>query len=306
MKWLITTAVIVLTILLFVGNIDHNGSRILKQLWQCGHFVLFAGFVFILCQHPRLKKMSLLKLLIGIGFISLGFGLLTELLQTFVGRQFEVTDLINDLLGGYAGLLFSRLNKNQSIKTNLSLLFAVVILTAIGFRDLAIAAIDEYNSNQSFPTLSDFEAPFELQRWQNYDSSITINHEFVRTGKQSMQIDFYPSRYPTINFHHFRRDWRHFKNLKFSVYNPSQKNQTLILKVFDVIHPRSNYAHNDRFNTSLLIKPGWNDFEQPLAAINQAPKDRKMEMQAILRLSLFMVDVKKTTTLYLDDLKLSD
>ena len=119
--------------LLFFGGPEDYDSRIFKQIWGTGHFVLFASVIFVLMQTKLLEAMHWFRLFIGTFIFCSFFGLATETLQLLVGRNFELYDLVNDIIGGQAGLLLSRLillsrQKRRNRKTLLSFHVLVRVL----------------------------------------------------------------------------------------------------------------------------------------------------------------------------------
>jgi VanZ family protein len=305
MKWILIIIVASLTLLLFIGSPDNYDSRIIKQIWESGHFALFACLVFITLQIGQLKKLPLFLLFLAVTVFSGGVGLLTEVIQSLVGRSFEIKDLVNDLLGGYAGLLTTQLSRNKTKLVNLSVLIGISIFTTLGLRSLIIATIDQWHTEKNFPILSDFETRFQIGRWDYHLAKLSNSKQHKRAGEFSMKVDFSPGKYPSISLIHLKRDWRNYNNIHFSLYNTAKLPIELNLKIYDVTHPLRGYHFDDRFNHEFFIQPGWNDFSFSLKNIKQSPQERDMEMRAILSLSLFMVDLKEPVTIYVDDVLLN-
>ena len=82
-----------LFVLLFVGGPGHHADRLVFEIWQTGHFTLFAAIVFISLQINLIGKQKWLHLFIATGLFSCWFGVATEALQYLVGRSFEFTDV---------------------------------------------------------------------------------------------------------------------------------------------------------------------------------------------------------------------
>ncbi len=303
--------IITLFVLLFVGGPGYHDERLIKEIWQTGHFILFATIVFTVMQIKFVKKQHWFHLLIGTGIFSSWFGVTTEALQLLVGRDFEFGDIANDIVGGYAGFLLARLflivqQKDASQKlASLFYTLGFIVLAAIGARAVIITLVDQQNIRSSFPILSDFESAFELKRWDNRSATISISDSCIRSGDGSMKVDFLADKYPDITLKDFARDWSNYKSIKFSLYNSEAAPIKMIFKVYDDNHLLNGYKYSDRFNQKITLKPGWNDFSFLLEQIKNTPKTRKMDLTSISSLSLFMVSLEKPLTIYLDDLYLS-
>lgn len=305
MKKVLVIVVIILSIFLFIGSPDINDNRIFKQIWESGHFILFACIVFIALQFPQLKEASLFPLLLGIAVFSCSLGLFTEVIQSLVGRSFEIKDLVNDLLGAYTALLIDKLGRKNKIRVNFSIIFAILILIIAGFQTLIVSVVDQWRVDKDFPVLSDFETDFELSRWDYNRANLSLSSDQKRSGNNAMKVEFLPGKYPDITLLYFKRDWRHYKKIQFSLFNGTNEPLEINLKITDIKHHHSGYNYSDRFNHEFSIQPGWNDMNFSLNQIRLSPKTREMEMQSMRSLSLFMIDVKYPTVIYIDDVHLN-
>ncbi len=303
-KWL-SGSIFILLCLLFTKGPDYYDHRIIKQIWESGHFILFAGLFLLLFQFEILRKLSFFTQLFLTITISIIIGVATEFLQLLVGRNFEFKDIINDLLGGLAGFLTHLISAKRKYTQNLGCIIGISMLTLIGLRPLLYAVIDEFYLYQNFPNLSDFETPYELGRWDYASASISTSEDIKSHGNQSMKVVFFPAQYPDITLNHFKRNWQDYNQINFSLFNTSNQTLTFELKIYDQKHPLSNYAFDDRFNLPVKMKPGWNHFSYPLKTIKSSLQHRKMEMQSVLSLSLFMINLKQEVIIYLDHVHLS-
>ncbi len=99
--------ILFVSMFLFVGGPGLHDLRVYFEFWQLGHFVLFAMITLFLTQLNVVKKKHWAVQFIGAGLICLLLGLATEYIQTYFERSFSTTDLINDIIGGYAGYFIS-------------------------------------------------------------------------------------------------------------------------------------------------------------------------------------------------------
>ena len=277
--------------------------------------MLFALIILFLTQLKIVKKAHWAIQFIGVGFVCLLLGLVTELLQKYFGRSFSFTDLVNDIIGGYAGFftaqiirLSSRDNSNTSQhKTFLRFTYISIILGLALFtsRFFIKAAINEVNIRADFPILSDFETSFERVRWQTSRGKTEIASQYARSGNNGMKITYFPARYPSLSLRDFNGNWLGYAHLRLSVFNAQEYDIELILKIYDHQHHHTGYRYNDRFHETITLTPGWNDLSYSLDEIKQSPKNREMEMNEIYSISLFMIGPKQPTTIYVDDVYLA-
>ncbi len=305
MKSIISIIVIILLCLLFVGGPGDSNSRIMRELWQSGHFVLFASLSFLLIKFSPLKKINLPKSFLIVTLFCLVLGAITEGLQILVGRNFEINDIINDVVGGYAGLLASRFQIKNALLKQTALCLGIFALTVMGAWSLFHAMVDEYDMKRDFPIMSDFETPLEFSRWHARRAKLSLSTEQTRHGKHAMKIKLLPrKKYSEFLLVHFISDWSHHTTLHFSLFNAEQNILNLTLKIYDLEHHYSNHEFSDRFNRKISVKPGWNDFHLPLEEIKFSPKERAMDMQNIRFLSFFSSNFKESKVIYLDHLHL--
>jgi hypothetical protein len=296
--------VLSLILLLFVEGPDHLTGEVYTALWQSGHFFLFLGMVYILLQWPRLKKTFLIQLLVCLVF-SLVVGTLSELLQLLVARDFQLSDIVNDMLGGLAGFCLTQFSRQNTFLKQVTLLFLVGVLTLFGMRSFIVTVIDQQQMNAQFPVLADGENLLELYRWEHHSATLSLSSEYPRQGERAVKIDFSPAHYPEIILTRFINDWSQYHDLRLSIYNPGVDTVQLNLKIYDAKHPQNHFQFNDRFNRELKIISGWNDIVIPLVEVKMAPQTRTLDLSKIQSVSLFLVSPDKKMTLYLDQMRLS-
>lgn len=304
-KQLLLVIIALLTGGLFIGGPDYYDHRIIKELWESGHFILFLFLSFFLFTYSKLNRIEAVKRSAIILGALLVFGFLTEVVQSLVGRNYEAKDLLNDLLGALTGLLIPHLRFKTNLSRFVLLVSLIISLVTFSFRPLLFTVIDAVKLQQDFPILSDFETPSQLKRWEHRLAKLSISESKVRDGEFSMRAELFPGKYPGITLKHLHENWQGYQSIKFSVYLDAEYPVNLMIKVYDQKHPKSGYNHSDRFNGRLSLNPGWNDCLLPLHSIENAPAERLMNMKKIASLSLFTTDLKQKLTLYLDSLQLT-
>jgi len=300
--------ILVLSTLLFVGGPDGYTNSIIQQFWNVGHLLLFACIVYFALLPFLLKNKSWLLAFCLVTVFCLGVGISIEAIQHVIGRTYDTKDVVNDLYGGYLGLLiYIALHSTAtSTVTRFATIPFIVVILAIVLSPLVTAIEYRLAMEKAFPVLADFETSDEWTRWETNLADVYVDEKRMRTGKKSMLVEFKPGEYPTISLTDFPRDWEGFDSLDFSIFNPTALTTNIILKIYDRQHTKSGYSYSDRFNRELTLQAGWNDFSILLKELQSAPKDRLMELSDIASYSLFFHNLQKPTRISLDSLQLSN
>ena len=308
LKQFLSVSITLLVVGLFVGGPSYYDNNVVRALWESGHFVLFCFSSFYLYTYSKLNRIDEIKrliLILGILFVA---GFTAEVIQLFVGRDFETKDLLNNLFGIVAGLLIPYLRLKTHTGRTVLLWLLVVLLTFFSQRQLLSTIAQEVRLRQDFPVLSDFETSSQLERWMSDQGDLarlSISDSNVKDGRFSMCVELLPGKYPGITLKRLNRNWQDYQFIKLSIYLDEAHLLNLAIKVYDRQHPNSGYDYSDRFNGTLSLSPGWNDFSLPMHSIQNAPTGRTMNMRRIVSLSLFAVDLKQPVTFYLDSVQLA-
>jgi len=236
------------------------------------------------------------------------FGLATEVAQSFVGRGDSWMDLLNDALGGAAGVLIgmaleasSRARRTWGIVAGLAIISAAEI-------DAVTAVWDCIVQRRDMPLLASFEGWRELDRWWSGEAEMKRVESHATDGRHALKVDLFPGVYPGVVLVEPPRDWSGYKTLAFDVeVEPDPSGDTraapleLIVKIEDLAH---NGEYHDRFHRLLKLHPGRHEIRIPLAQIAAAPRGRAMDMQQIKMLQLFSIGLPRQRTFYLDHIRL--
>lgn len=148
----------------------------------------------------------------------------------------------------------------------------------------------------------DFESDKELD-WLHWKCKtlMSLSDRHVSHGSKSLKLELFPSDYPGFNPALKNIDWNNYSKLCFEIYNPEKSEQRLCIRIDDRV---DNPEYNDRYNSSVILKRGMNYIEIELDSIITSGTERKLEIQNITKLLLFMVNPPEKITLYLDYLRL--
>ncbi|MFZ1987120.1 MAG: VanZ family protein, partial [Desulfatitalea sp.] len=285
--FLLWATAIICIILLFAGE-GKFGVRSLDRLWDLGHLPAFGLFAYllvtrwkVLARRPFAQQLLIALLLMG------AFGWTVEILQLLVGRTFSWLDLRKDLLGASTALAFGAPGpkglKNYGRAALKTVVVALILLEAA---PMARACIDEFIAWRQFPVLSDFETPFERERWSG-SAHFEIDRSIHRLGDASLRVDLGTETYSGAGMNFFPRDWRGQRFLCIELYNPDLDPIVLTCRVNDKAHNQRGYHYADRFNRAFTLDPGWHTLEIPIETIRDAPQGRAMDLDDIDSFMLF-------------------
>lgn len=231
---------------------------------------------------------------------------MSETAQIFFNRDASFQDLLRDLAGSVAGLLFMA-SKDKFITGKFKTAFGILALSLViisSFTLLRTILILQFR-NSSVPILFTFD-----HWWEQYffnaneaESEITNCPEFSSDLKNnSIKVSFSKGEYPGISFNEVYPDWHKFKKLRFSIF--SQHNDTigLCIRVNDLYHNNDYY---DRYNGNFMVTPGKNQIEIAIFDIENSLKNRKMDLLKINKMVIFIIKPQVPITLFFDDFKLS-
>lgn len=295
--------------LFFIGGPGYLSSRSFKYFWDIGHVLFFALFSYGLSEFflKSISNLSSAKKFYLVFCVTFIFGLCIEYMQLLIsnGRSPDFYDLARNQLGCL--LAFSFLIKPLFLTRKVpqfvlyGLLVAAIIVT---LRPLTIAIFDEVLAFQQLPILSDFETPFEQDRWLDKDK-VTIIEGLARNGSRSARVQLTTEEYSGVSLCYFPHNWQGYKWLHFSINNPAPQHFDIVCRIHDTKHKESGLNYADRFNRNYTLQPGWNDVTIALDEVAQAPAGRKMDLAHIELLGLFVMNLNTPQVIYIDHFHLS-
>lgn len=149
--------------------------------------------------------------------------------------------------------------------------------------------------------LFDFEADAELdQLYWNCHTLYSLSNDHATHGSRSLKMELFPYDYPGLIPMLAVTDWRGYEEFCFDVYNPAEQPVRIVVRIDD----RKDYPDfENRYNKSFVVKHGSNHFRIPLGTLVVSGTNRHLNLAQIQRLFIFMAHPEKTTTLYVDSIK---
>ena len=289
---------------LFLGGPGYEASRSFKEAWNLGHVLLFF-LLAIECERwlkTRIAATGARALVIMA--LALSAAVLIEIAQSvFPGRIVSSADVVNSGAGALVALLCLYSLRRAGHKKRLSVSAVIFILVLVTI-PLFHASLDEYRARRDFPLLADFESALEVSRWEkNKKVIIERVKNPVSSGDWSLQVVLGIEKYSGIGLHYFPGNWTGMKELRFQVFNPDEP-VVLHFRVHDREHRGENQLYDNRYNGRQLLVRGWNQIIVPIADIESAPHDRRMDLAYIEGFGFFLVDNPEERILYVDRVEL--
>lgn len=289
-------------VMLFTGQAGPYASRSFKVLWNLGHlFAFFLWTLLALQAFPRLAALRRpLRLMVCV-FAALALGLMIEYLQVPLGRQAEVADVINDVLGSVlAFVVHTGIHRRTAVMPLVAWLFVVCLIIAWHNRTGIIHLYDAMLVRQQFPVLLDFSMPVAITRIHG-DAVAGLVHD---RNENVLKLLHGTGRYSGFAMNYFPRDWRDYSSLQIRIYNPENKALDLTCRIHDIAHSDGDEEYSDRFNRRFRIVPGSNIITIPLDDVAAAPAGRRLDLAQVGGLGCFTVDLPETRELHLYSVQL--
>jgi hypothetical protein len=290
-------------------------TRFWFELFTAGHTLVFGlcalSFVRLSLLVPGARFKNRLTHYVVALILSVIVGAVTEIIQSYVGRDGELADLYRDMLGAVA-FLFVAMTFDQKLtwefRTGRWLRHVVralgpVLIIVIFWPAMKWGGAYLYRDRQ-MPVLLQFDS--------------TVMRLFTRVANGRLEIvdppsawssdadkvallTLYPGFYPGLTMRELSPDWSPYKEIQLSIFSPRTDTLTLEFRVNDRHH---NEKYADRFNTVLKIKPGENTLEFPLERVRKTPSGRTMDLTDMGTVVLFAHRPADSISIYLSDIRL--
>ena len=299
--WLIGFLLLIASILFFIGGPDYYSSRSLKHLWDIGHILYFALLTILLLRWHFVSRRALIWQWLIILTITLTVGVSIELLQLGSVRTPDIGDVLRDLAGSLLVLSFGPLA--TTLKLRLYVQSCITVLTLVLIWPLTKSIIDETIAWDQFPLLSNFETPFEINRWSGND--LSVESKPAISDSKLLKLHLTTKKYSGVTLKYFNGNWASARFLKISLYNPDATELRVTFRINDRQHNDGLEEYEDRYNRSFNLTPGWNQIKIDLYEVKNSPSNRKMDMTHIRGFGFFAMSLPNARILYLDKVQLT-
>lgn len=300
---ILAAALLVLLPWFFVGGPDWATGPLYRAVWNLGHVMYFGVLVLAL---QSMTGVGGWRQWLGISATALLFGALIELVQSTVGRQVDWRDILRNMIGAWLVLAWRQGagDPDSRVLTRVGIWSArlgVTVLLTFQVVPVATIALQQYRLSQQVGVLYDADDPQAVHYWSGPIERAKVPGSDDHYG---LTIKLDTSRYSGVSLDNLPGDWRGYRSVRFELYSHDPKPLSLTLRINDIAHDRGDNAYDDRFNTRLTVRPGWNEFRIDLTDIKNAPVARTMDMERIRRFGLFATALEQPQTVFLKDLRL--
>lgn len=253
---------------------------LLTEVEDFGHPLMVAwlshlGFMILRARRSRPSRAPWLL----VTAFALGYGVVTELAQSFTGRDASVWDLTHDLIGAVFALLVHAGREASGLRRSgwfvLAAVTGVVIVTPLA---KTIAAY--VGRSMEMPVLWSKES-WLLQRFAHWDSGA----------------------FPGLVMEEPVPDWRDWRTLEVRVRSRQPVPLHIVVRVHDRIHDQSS---RDRYNGRFVLAPSLSTILRiPVEQIRTAPVGRQMDMDAIRGVIVFAEDATQTPPFEVEEVRLA-
>ncbi len=297
-RTIIALAVIAL-IFSFTSRFDFNYTRLFGGVWNFGHVVAFYIWTYLCLRFIKpLRALSFIVQFLVLLFIALVFGLFIEFMQTLVGRDADMGDVVSDLTGTSLAVLIHSNKKNTVLKSlRVPLIILIVSGTLFQHKKIVLYPVNDYYTYQNFPILIDPSLPFESTKFET--KKIHSFKKILIDSKSYFKVVFSKAEYSTLFMGFFPLDWEDYDEVKIKVFNPSDKALSIYCRVHDLPHLNNKYDNNDRFSRAIEIQPGNSIINLSIDDIYNAPATRKMDLTKMAAIGFFTNYAKELNELHI-------
>ena len=303
--WRAVFVVLVLVALLLalvpydVGIYQALGRRSL----DAGHF--FAFGVLALVAYGGLLGGLLRRRTVRVVVLSAGLAVALEVLQGLGSRSASLGDVVLDMSGVAAFLAVYRLWGLPLWRWAGVAMFGLICLVVLCWP--AAEGYRIWAGRHHLPVLGDFETLRDALVWRSIvpgerpTASVVPDDVRAGEGRYALSVRTQSGLWSGVEYYGYGADWSGYEALGFDLYNPDEAFPIGIRVDDTVIHPPD---HEDRYNRTLQIRPGWNSVRLTMAELAAGPAKRRLDVSRIYRLLIFVGPGQPPRHFYLDNVRL--
>jgi hypothetical protein len=278
-----------------------------RQFWDrlldAGHLPLFFCYALLLWWTNPCYAGSPARRIFISASITIAIAGLVELVQPSFGRTKSIEDFRNGALGAVIAGATLCLRQTRRDRVWWALLAGVA---ALACGSLLEPAWKEGHGilwrHSNFPILGDFEEIPELRLWEaqggseNSTTAIAFSREHASRGLQSLQVRTGAGSWAGVSYSAGDQDWRGRRALSLDVFNPGPS-FPISLRVDD---DGDCSKYGQRYDDGFAVTNGWNHLSVPMAAVENGPRARKLNLRNIRRLAIFTGESQPGREFFID------
>lgn len=245
--------------------------------------------------------------------VSFTIGAASELMQIAGPRDADIWDLARDIAGAISFLgiymildgQMAAFRRKFGSKFKILILLGSIFLIVLTTVPVALLGGAYLHRNRAFPLICSFESIWEgwFIRLQDAELLRTpLPARWAEAGSDHVgRLTFLAAAYPGLAVQEPYPDWADYRFFKFSIFSELDKPVTLGLRIDDSYY---NNSYEDRFNQSILAKPGITQIVIPIDEIRSGPAHRNLDMTRIAAILLFASSPERSFTIFIDNFQL--
>ena len=313
MKAVLVRSIALLACISFMLLFNFSNEGLLWSAVQnAGHFVIFIAFTLAcltLFDSASLRQPLKHAVVISILF---ALGAAVELIQSMMpGRTASWSDLLLDAAGIFVGYLIFILVfhfKAISMVRRIAVVFGILITSYFSAQP-ALQLIGYNVLKTGHPALISFGDPFVesiISVTGSASTELIMPTRLINRGsRRLLRMDFADVSHGGVVFHDTAIEGTVSGFLNVKLHNASSQNRELAVRIHDRGH---NNDYHDRYNRTLLVKPGANHYRLSLAEIksmgSKGDSKRQLDTENIDEIQLFSLE-RNSFSVYLSDLLLT-
>lgn len=267
-------------------------SRAGAALHDSAHAPVFACLTILLLlasTRHRSQRLAIKDYIVAF-VLAVALGFATEVVQRLTGGDASWLDLRSDTIGALAACgLFAAFDRRVESWQRAALAAAALALLAVHTMQFARVGIAYVHRDRDFPTV--FDASNRRAQLFVVATSARIAYSTLppalanRPFEPSLRVTMVRGDWPGVAIEEPHPDWSRYAQLKLDLANPQAQPLALNLRVLDRAH---NWQTDDRFNRTVHIAANARTVVSiPIADIERAPRQRRLDTRAIADLRLF-------------------
>ena len=296
--WLVISGLFVLLVPLLVPlppQVRHDPT--LNLLGDRVHVLIFAGLTWLLHVIGPLRGRPL-----GSAVAAAAIGVVSEVLQQFVGRSPLVSDFALDLLGIGLALTWIQWRRGRGRAMLAAAAFLLVVL-AYTMREAPTMFRAMVESRRNFPVLADFASRDQLALWRKRsDEDCRLVSVGAPRGEVLHVSTAGRNAWPGVNARRLPADWSGYSELVLEARLQSPAPDSLRLGVrLDDYESREDKQWASK---GYWITHAWRTLRMPLADLQTDQGDRPFGVRDILSLTVFLARPGRPAAFEIDNVRL--
>jgi hypothetical protein len=245
-------------------------------------------------------------------FVTVGLGILIEVLQTMAHRPGQPFDVMTDAAGAATGLgLWALVERRRGGAESRPadgrpwwpLAIALTGATLVAWPPLQAARAYAQRTAQ-FPTVAQFRDPRDLTFVTTDGAGVAIVDLPApwarRVGERALRLGFDAGHAPAVQVLEPSPDWRGYAVIAADLTNPTDDEVGLTLRIHDTTH---DWSHDDRLNLPVVLAPrARTTIRVALSEVQAAPASRPMDLGHIANVMLFGRPAERPGEIYVSRL----